>query len=137
MANSLEESHLPEAVAVPLRDLKESLASAAGSNLAALVLYGGLARGRYRPGKSDINVLVLLRDGSKDSLAAIAPALQAAWRKDLVEPMVFTAAELPQVAAEFPVKFLDIKGSHIVLAGEDLLTGLTVDPGVVRRRLRR
>ena len=48
--------------------------------LAGLLVYGGLARGRYRPGKSDVNVVVVLREAGAAALAAIAPALRTAGR---------------------------------------------------------
>src|SRR5882724_5145092 len=77
----------PPAVAAALDRLKEELGRAAGTNLAGLILYGGLARGRYRPGKSDVNVVVLLRDASAATLTAIAPALRTARRAANVVPL--------------------------------------------------
>ncbi len=59
----------PAAIARAIERLKDELARAAGENLAGLILYGGLARGRYRPGKSDVNVVVLLHDASPSALA--------------------------------------------------------------------
>jgi hypothetical protein len=106
--------------------LKEELARAAGSNFAGLILYGGLARGRYRSGRSDVNVLVFLHDASAPALASLAPALQAAWRTAAVEPMLLTPEELPGIARTFPTKFLDIKNHHVVLGGADPLTTLDV-----------
>ena len=65
-------SAVPAAIAAALNDLKAELQTAAGQNLAGLILYGGLARGRFRPGKSDVNVVVLLRDATPSALATIA-----------------------------------------------------------------
>ena len=123
---SLEGLGAPAGVVAAIGRLREELAGAAGANLAGLILYGGLARGRYRPGRSDVNVIVLLHDATAASLAPLAPPLQAAWRAVRVEPMVLTPAEVRHAADAFPTKFLDIKEHHIVLAGDDPFVGLEV-----------
>jgi hypothetical protein len=124
----------PAAIAVALDRLKDELARVAGQNLAGLILYGGLARGRYRPGKSDVNVVVLLHDASAPMLAALAPALQAAARAAGVDPLLLTPAEVRRAADAFPTKFLDIKNHHIVLAGADPFTALEVTREQIRLR---
>jgi len=126
----------PPAVAAALSRLQEELRAAAGANLAALVVYGGLARGRFRPGRSDVNVVVVLRDASAVSLAAIAPALQAAWRTAAVEPMILTPAEIGPAVDVFPTKFLDIKRHHLVLVGDDPFASLDASPEHVRLRVK-
>ena len=125
----------PAAVAAALDRLKDELTAAAGRNLAGLILYGGLARGRFRPGKSDINVIVLLHDASAGALAAIAPALTTARRAAGVDPLLLTPAEVARAADAFPTKFLDIKHHHIVLAGTDPFAGLEVSRERVRMRV--
>jgi hypothetical protein len=125
----------PAAVAAALERLKVELTTTAGENLAGLILYGGLARGRFRPGKSDVNVVVLLRDASAGKLAVIAPALQSARRAAGVDPLLLTPAEVPGVAQAFPTKFLDIKHHHIVLAGTDPFAGLEVSREHARLRV--
>jgi hypothetical protein len=125
----------PAGVAAALDRLKDELARAAGQNLAGLILYDGLARGRFRPGKSDINVVVLLHDASAAALATAAPALQAARRAAGVDPLILTPAEVPRAAHCFPTKFLDIKEHHIVLAGMDPFTQLEVTREQSRRQV--
>lgn len=107
-----------------LERLRQDISRAAGTNLAGLILYGGLARGRYRPSSSDVNVVVLLSDTSTESLAAIAPALRAARRSHGVEPFILKLSEVQSMADVFPTKLLDIQAHHIVLAGEDPFVGL-------------
>src|SRR6516225_5632648 len=128
-------SAAPPAIATALQQLKEELTRAAGANLAGLILYGGLARGRYRAGQSDVNVVVLLHDVSAPSLAAVAPALQAARRAAAVEPMLLTPGEVLAAAVSFPTKFLDIREHHVVLAGADPFANLDVPREAVRQRV--
>jgi hypothetical protein len=116
--------------------MKEDLVRAAGKNLAGLILYGGLARGRYRPGKSDVNIVLLLHEASAPALAAVAPVLQAAWRAAGVVPLILTPTEVPHTVELFPTKFLDIQRHHLVLLGEDAFAGLEISRQHVRRHVR-
>jgi hypothetical protein len=125
----------PPAVTQSLERLKEELLRVAGNNLAGLILYGGLARGRYRPGKSDINIVVLLHDASAANLAAIGPTLRVARRGAGVVPMILTPGEVRSTAIVFPTKFLDIQNHHIVLHGDDPFVGLTASREQIRLRI--
>jgi hypothetical protein len=128
-------SNAPPAVTAALDRLRDELTRTAGANLVGLILYGGLARGRYRPGKSDVNVVVLLRDASASVLVAIAPVLRAARRSADVVPMILTPAEVAPTAMVFPIKFLDIKDHHVVLHGEDPFAALDVPRAQVSWRI--
>jgi hypothetical protein len=130
-------SAAPPAVAAALERLKQELVGAAGANLAGLILYGGLARGRYRPGKSDVNVVVLLNEVSAPALAAIAPALRKAQRAAGVAPMILTPAEVGPAAEVFPTKFLDIQDHHVVLHGANPFAGLVVPREQIRLEIGR
>ncbi|HVG17525.1 MAG TPA: nucleotidyltransferase domain-containing protein [Blastocatellia bacterium] len=121
---SLEGLSFAPEVRNALERLCEDISRAAGENLVGLILYGGLARGRYRPTRSDVNVVVLLNDTTTESLAAIAPLLRAAWRAHSVEPFILKPSEVQSMADVFPTKLLDIQAHHIVLMGEDPFAGL-------------
>ncbi len=131
----LAELRAPPEVVAGLTRLRDELAAAAGSNLQALVLFGGLAEGRYRPGKSDVNVLVVLTRASADDLSALAPALRHAGRALRVEPLLVTRTELPAAADVFPAKFLHIERRHLLLAGTDPFVGLDISREHLRLRL--
>jgi hypothetical protein len=125
----------PPSINTALNKLKDDLSRAAGKNFVGLILYGGLARGRYRPGKSDVNVVVLLHEITAPALAAIGPALRVARRSAGVAPMILTPGEVALTAVVFPTKFLDIKDHHIVLHGEDPFANLQVPREQVRLRI--
>jgi predicted nucleotidyltransferase len=125
----------PKPVVAALEALTEALQREAGSDFAGLVLYGGLARGRFREGRSDVNVVVLLHRAGADVLGRIGPALRVARRAAAVEAMLMRPSEVPASAFEFPTKFLDIKRHHIVLAGEDPFSALEVPRVMVQLRI--
>jgi hypothetical protein len=135
MTQAVETLEAPAAVREALRRLCADLARAAGPGLVGLILYGGLARGRFYLGRSDINLVVLLREVSAAMLTAVAPTLNAAWRSIRVEPFILTPAEIPRVAAAFPIKLLDIKDYHVVLHGEDPFATLQVPRAFIRLRV--
>jgi len=135
VSDSLQGLAAPAEIRDAVSRLADDLAGASGPNLTGLILYGGLARGRYRPGKSDINLVVVLRDASTDSLAAIAPLLRAAWRAYRAEPFILKASEVPRLAEVFPTKLLDIQTHRIVLIGEDPFAGIEVSREQLRLRV--
>lgn len=124
---------VPKEVQAALRELTQALATTA--DLAGLVLFGGLARGRYREGRSDVNLVVLLRRIDGEVLAAIAPALRDARRAAAVDTMLMTPTEVPGAALDFPTKFLDIQRHHLALWGDDPFAALEIPPSLVRRRV--
>jgi predicted nucleotidyltransferase len=135
MAKDIRHLGLPESVSTSLEKLKNDLILAGGSNIAGLLLYGGIARGRYVSGRSDVNLLILLNDTSLEALDAVAPILSAAWRQLRVEPLLLSPHEVAVAAEAFPTKFLDIKNYHLVLHGEAPFASLEVPQERVRVRV--
>lgn len=101
----------------------------------SLLVYGSLARGEFREGISDVNLVVVFDDPSADQLVAARPVLRAAWRAVRLEPWVLATDEIPQLADVFPIKIRDIQRRHVLLRGEDLFTGLVVRREHLRLRL--
>jgi predicted nucleotidyltransferase len=132
---SVRALHAPVAVATALGRLTEELRAAAGDNLVALVLYGGLARGRHRGPRSDVDLAVVLEDAAPARVNAIAPVLMAAWRAARVEPWILGRAEIPRLAEVFPTRLLDIREHHLLLHGEDVFAGIEIDRAALRVRV--
>lgn len=126
---------VPADVSTILDQLVEALKASAGANLRGVALYGGLAKGRYTPGISDVNVLVVVADAGYAALEALAPVLTAARRRDRVTSLVVTPGELAAIARLFPVMLLDLQAAHRVLFGAVGLDGLAPDPAALRLRL--
>jgi predicted nucleotidyltransferase len=110
---------LPNEVEARLQEFSQGL-MATGA-VRAIVVYGGVARGRFVPGRSDVDVLVLLKHDDPNSLASIASTLSA-WsasgERAAIEPMFLADREFDRVALLFPVKFRDIVERHVVVAGD-------------------
>lgn len=117
-----------------LERLVRQLREAAEDNLHGIALYGGLAKGRYTAGISDINVLVVVADATLPALLPLAPILTAALRETQVVPFVVTPADLRVAAVLFPVKILDIQLWHRLLWGDVRLAEIEVQPEPLRLR---
>lgn len=119
-----------------LAALTRDLASALSSDLIGVALYGGLAKGRYTPGISDVNVLVVVRRADFDTLERMATPLTAARRSGRIVSLVVAADEMQRLAGVFPVKIADIKAAHRVLHGTIPLDAIAVDPRMLVLRVR-
>src|SRR5215831_3177906 len=134
-SNSVKALQAPVAVATALGHVGDEARAAAGDNLVALVLYGGLARGRYRGPRSNVDLAVVLEDASPERVAEITPLLMAAWRAAHVDAWILAQAEIPRLAEVFPTKLLDIRDHHLLLHGEDVFADLEIDRRLLRLRV--
>jgi hypothetical protein len=117
-----------------LERLIQQIQQTAGGNLLGIALYGGLVKGRFTPGVSDINVLIVLAEASLASLLPLAPVLTGALRDTHVVPFVATHQDLQASALLFPFKLLDMKLWHRTLWGDPHLEEIEIQPEALRLR---
>jgi predicted nucleotidyltransferase len=125
---------LPAPVRRRIDELKDSLVAELGDDLVCLLIHGSAARGEYREGQSDIDLMVVLKDAAPATLAAIANPLQLGRFAARIEAMVLTSAEIPRAADVFPLLYDDIRRCNLVLVGADPFAALTISDR--HRRLR-
>jgi hypothetical protein len=102
------------------------LRESAGANLESVVLYGSAATGNFNPEFSDLNVFCVLRVASFAALQALEPAAKWWNGQKQPAPLVMTRAEMEQAADVFAIEWLDMRESHRVLYGADVLTNLQI-----------
>lgn len=102
------------------------LRKAPGTNLESVILYGSAAGGDFRPGHSDLNVFCVLRDASFAALQAIAPVAKWWEGQKQPAPLIMTAEEMHRAADVFAIEWLDMRESHRVLYGADVLANLQI-----------
>jgi len=101
------------------------------------VLYGSAARDDYVPGRSDVNLILVVEDLSPAALRALGSAF-AGWRKSKLEPpLVITRAEWDRATDSFPVEIADMRTGYEVLRGADPLRQLELAPTDLRQALER
>jgi hypothetical protein len=112
------------------RDLQEAL----GEQLLAIVLYGGLAKGEYSPTGSDVNVMVVVREVTIETLDNVLLPVQRGIRDFGLAIMLLSDEDLRRSTDVFPTKFLDIQHHHQLLWGADVLEGLEISRDHLRLR---
>jgi hypothetical protein len=101
------------------------------------ILYGSAARGDFVPGRSDVNVMLVLDDVSPPVLRSLASAF-ARWRKLQQEPpLLMSRSEWAGASDAFPIEISDMQSAYRVLRGPDPLAGVRVEPADLRRALER
>jgi hypothetical protein len=117
------ENEEPEARA---RRFAREMEAAYGAELASVVLYGSAARGEYRPGVSDLNVLVLLRELSPAALRKASDAARAWVAEGNPPPLMMSADEWRGSADVWAIELADMRDAHIVVAGADPFQGVEI-----------
>jgi predicted nucleotidyltransferase len=111
----------PQDVFVPLT---QDYQKVFGKELVSLILYGSAAGGSYVKGKSDINLLIVLTPEAINRLEDSLDTVKQ-WRKRRVAvPLVMTKAFIESSLDCYPIEFLNMKNSHILIYGENVLERL-------------
>jgi predicted nucleotidyltransferase len=120
-----------------LRELVTKLRGASGENLLSVILYGSAATEEFHPRHSDLNVLCIMGDLSREELSKLqAPSTWWA-KKGHPAPLFFTLNELYHSADIFAIELLDIKAARRILYGEDVIATLHVPMDLHRLHVER
>lgn len=113
-------------------ELATELAELYGATLHSVTLYGSAARGEYREGLSDLNILVLLADTAPATVRR-ASAVATRWvERGNPPPLLISERELRRSLDVFPIEYADIRDAHRVLHGPDPFATLEIDPEHLR-----
>lgn len=106
-------------------------------DLLSIALYGSAAGGDYRPGRSDLNFLIVLTEEGVEHLDRAFDTV-ARWRKRRVAvPRFVTESYIQGSLDVFPIEYLDMKRRHIHVYGRDVLGKLSFEPEHVRLQCER
>jgi hypothetical protein len=108
-----------------------------GDDLVSVILYGSSVTKEYNPNKSDLNFLIVLSEEAIERLH-LAHELVVRWRKKKVGTPLFLTKDYIECSLDtFPVEFLNLKQNHEVIAGEDVLEGLSFKRNFIRMQCER
>ena len=111
----------------------ENLRDASNIEIKSVILYGSAARRDYIPGKSDINLLVVVERLDVPILKNVLDPV-ARGRRFGIAPFFITEMDLRSSADVFPVKFLAIQEAYHVLLGSDILRNIDIKREHLRLR---
>jgi predicted nucleotidyltransferase len=118
---------VPEETQRLLQRYAKEVKAAFGDRLESLLLYGSAVRGEFLPGRSNLNMLLLVSEYDAATLKLYAP-IHKRWSKEqVVTPLFLADRELGKLVAVFPLEFLEIQDYHRVLEGRDPFVGFHVD----------
>jgi hypothetical protein len=97
-----------------------------GEQLEGMLLYGSAVRGEFLPGRSNLNILLLVTSYDSAVLKKYS-GLHRQWSKEqVVVPLFLTEEEMHMSAAVFPLEYMEIQEQHRVLGGRDPFIGFHV-----------
>jgi len=112
-------------------DITKDLREIFGDDLVSITLYGSAAGKHYRPGKSDINFMVVLSDAGIDALDRAFPLIKK-WRKRKVAVPLFLTERYVETSLDvFPIEYLNFQWNHVLVYGKDILEELDFDRDMV------
>jgi hypothetical protein len=114
--------------------LLAGLDRALGASYAA-VLFGSMARADYIDGVSDINVLIVLDDGTPATLEKLNLPLATWYDAGQMAPLLLTREEWQRASDVFPIEVVDLQDAHRLLRGADPVSTLTTNPVHLRLAL--
>ncbi len=115
-----------------LDDYVAGLDTELGSDLKAVSVYGSATGADFVPGRSDINLAAVLGRLDEDVLTRLLDVVKWGIGKRIVPPLMLTPEYIEASLDVFPIEFLEIRDSHVVIMGDDYFSSLEVD----RDRLR-
>ena len=107
-----------------------------GEELLSIILYGSGASGHYLPGKSDLNILIVILDDSLDKLIRTIPSIEY-WRPKGVHFIFMREDFIRSSVDSYPVELLNFKLNHRILYGKDVFSALNFDHRDLRLQLER
>ncbi|MEA2039223.1 MAG: hypothetical protein U9N82_05275 [Thermodesulfobacteriota bacterium] len=108
-----------------------------GGELVSINLYGSATGEDYRPGKSDINFMVVVSEEGIELLDQ-AFSIVKKWRKrNVAIPLFLTEAYIETSMDAFPIEYLNFKRNYILVFGKDILKDLTFKKEFIRLQCER
>jgi hypothetical protein len=108
-----------------------------GEDLVSIILYGSAAGRHYRPGKSDINFMVVLSNAGIDRLDRAFPLIKKWGKRKVAVPLFLTENYVETSLDVFPIEYLNFKRNHVLVHGKDVLETLKFEPDMVRLQCER
>ncbi len=108
-----------------------------GDDLIGIILYGSGAGRDYRPGKSDINFMIVLSEEGIERLDKAFKVVETWQKRKVGIPLFITEHYVESSLDVFPIEYLNFQRNHVLVYGKDILKDLSFDPQFVRLQCER
>jgi hypothetical protein len=104
----------------------EKLVSALAARLAAVSVYGSATGPDFIPGKSNVNLAVVVDRLDQDLLDRMLDIVKWGKKKNVVAPLLLTVDYIESSRDVFPIEFVEIRDSQVLLMGTDHFSSLEI-----------
>lgn len=108
-----------------------------GDDLISIILYGSAAGRDYRPGKSDINFMIVLSEEGIERLDRAFRMVETWQKRKVAIPLFLTQLYVESSQDVFPIEYLNFQRNHVLVYGKDILSELSFAPQFVRLQCER
>ena len=132
MAPIINIEMLPEEIRKKIRKYSQQLLKIHGDNIVSIFIYGSATGRNYIPGKSDVNMAVILKSLQFSDLKKSLKLVSSGISKRIAAPLMLTVRHMQTSTDVFPAEFLEMKDNYRLLYGQDLLKDLPIDESNIR-----
>lgn len=123
--NDLKLDTLRVEIRDPVKAFAEKLTAGLGDNMQSITVVGSSLTEDFKPGKSDINTVLVLGERTLDSLKTIAGMAKSMSKRKLAAPLLMTPAYIERSCDVFGIEFLDFQLTHETILGSDPFESLS------------
>ena len=119
------------------RQIRIDYEGAYGENLVSIILYGSAVGEDYRPGKSDVNFMIVLSEEGIDQLERAFPLIKKWQKRNVAIPLFLTETYVASSMDVFPIEYFNFQRDYELVFGKDILKDLSFDAELIRLQCER
>lgn len=108
-----------------------------GDDLVSITMYGSATGKDYRPGKSDINFMIVLSESGIEHLDQAFSIVRKWKKRNVAIPLFLTETYIDTSMDVFPIEYLNFQRNNMVIFGKDILCDLSFKPEFIRLQCER
>lgn len=120
-----------------VEELVADYKAAFGDNLRSVIMYGSALSHEFTPGKSDVNILVVLTDSGTGVLKRSFNVCNRWLKRGVTIPFFMTPHYIRASLDSFPVEFVNMQCNYKVLFGDDIFKNLPITRENIRLQCER
>ncbi|MFC1867872.1 hypothetical protein ACFL0H_07040 [Thermodesulfobacteriota bacterium] len=108
-----------------------------GEGLISVILYGSATGKDFRPGKSDVNFMIVLSEEGIENLDRAFKTVTRWQKRKVAIPLFLTRSYVETSTDVFPIEYMNFQRHHILVYGDDILKDLSFNQEFVRLQCER
>jgi len=105
-----------------------------GDNLISIAVYGSAVNQNFIPGVSDINIVMVFKNITMESLQMSLKPIKEGKKKKISAPLFLSLDYIKNSLDSFPIEFLEIIENHKTIYGKEIFGSLKVPHANLRQQ---